>query len=156
MDEATKEALRNHWIPRVLRLAREAFNLDRDPLYLILDAACLATPLFPNEPWFARPTPQRPKQGGVIRYVPGTKDKALFTVAMNPRAQRAVPLRVCYVNELVDNLGRLIEAAELDSREAEALLDKVRRWVFADDTLDDDTPDEVSLKLTAAARASKA
>lgn len=145
MDETTKEHLRNHWITRAMRRSRETFIASgrKDPMFLVIDAACMAVPLFADQPYFQRPTPER-QVGGVIRYRPGTRDKILMTNVFDPSSQRVVRIIVCDVAALVDGLGRLISDIGCDSREAEELLDKVRRWVTHDDTLDDDTPDDVS------------
>lgn len=144
MDEATKERLRNHWIARAMRRTRETYLATNhaDPMYLIMDAACLATPLFGDEPYFVRPTPQR-VVGGVIRFRPGTKDKVLHTVVMIPQIRQARRIIVCDVTALIDGLGTLINEIGCSSQEAEELLDKVRRWVTHDDT-SDDIPDAVS------------
>lgn len=144
MDEATKEHLRNHWIARALRRTRETYLATNhaDPMYLILDAACLATPLFGDEPYFVRPTSQR-VIGGVIRYRPGTKDKVLMTVVLIPQVRQTRRVIVCDVTQLVDGLGALINELALTSQETDELLDKIRRWITHDDTQDDE-PDAVS------------
>jgi hypothetical protein len=152
MDEAAKEHLRNHWITRAMRRTREIYLATNhaDPLFLIIDAACMAAPLFGDEPYFVRPTPQR-VVGGVIRFRPGTKDKALYTVVMIPQLRQARRIEVCDVTVLIDGLGTLINEIGCDSREAIELLDKVRKWITHDDTLDD-VPDKVSWAQRTAAQ----
>ena len=152
MDEATKERLRGHWITRAMRRTRETYLATNhaDPMFLIIDAACLAAPLFGDEPYFVRPTPQR-VVGGVVRFRPGTKDKVLHTVVMIPQLQQARRIAVCDVTALIDGLGTLIHELALTSQEADELLDKVRRWITHDDT-QDDVPDSVSWAAQLAAR----
>jgi hypothetical protein len=152
MDKVTRDPLRNHWISRALRVSREAFISAgrRDPMYLIMDAACLAAPLWPDEPYFQRPTPGK-TVGGVIRFKPGTRDRVLITNVFDPLRHTVTRITVCEVAELVDNLGRLIEAINANEQEAAELLDRVRRWITHDDTLDD-LPDAESWKRGRKAR----
>ena len=144
MTEEERDRLRGHWVARALRVSREAYLASgrRDPMYLIMDAACLATPLFGDEPYFQRPTPVK-HVGGVIRFRPGTKDRALYTNVFDPVKQEIHRIEVCEVAEFVDNLGRLLDAISATNDERAQLLEKVQRWVTHDDTLDD-TPDAVS------------
>ena len=144
MTEEEKDKLRGHWITRALRVSREAYLATgrRDPMYLIMDAACLATPLFGDEPYFQRPTPTK-QVGGVIRFRRGTKDRVLNVNVFDPVKKTVTRLEVCEVAEFVDNLGRLLDAISATNDERAQLLEKVQRWVTHDDTLDD-TPDAVS------------
>lgn len=129
MTPEDKERLRAFWVVRCLTEARRAYVASggADPMYLILDAAYLATPLFPEEPYYQRVTPVQPV-GAIIDEKGFLRVNAYLT---NGRRINAMP--VCSVKDLVDNLERLADALKLTDQEYTALRLKVRAWITHDD-----------------------
>lgn len=129
MTPEKKEELRNHWMARALRAAREAYvsTGGRDIMYLILDAALLSIPLWPDEPYYQRPTPYQTvgaiiDEQGYLRvnvYYEGNEMKRI--------------VRVCEVREMVDNLGLLLNHIGATDEERVQCMLKIRRWITHDD-----------------------
>lgn len=129
MTPEDKERLRQFWMARALYETRRALVASggADPLYLILDAACLSMPLFPAEPYFQRPTPVQPV-GAII-----DEQGFLRVNVYMPDGTRHNAARICSARELVDNLERLANALKLSDREYDQMRLKVRAWITHDD-----------------------
>lgn len=134
--------LRNHWIPRMLRLARE--DSDRT-MYDLLDAICLQTPLFENEPWVGRPTQHGRMVGGVRRWEPDRGGDVIRYAVFWPHGERTVE-RI-ETERFVEGLGNLWARASLDAREQAECRDMVTKWCSIDERDGQDTKAQASAHL---------
>ncbi len=126
-EEADK--LRNHWIPRLLRLARE--DTDRT-MYDLLDACFLQVPLFPDEPWVGRHTQRGRMIGGVRRWEPDHGGDVIRYVVFWPKTGKRTVERI-ETQRFVEGLGNLWAAAALDAKEQAECRDMVMKWCSIDE-----------------------
>ncbi len=143
MDAAKAAELRNHWISRILRFARE--DSDRT-MYDLLDAVCLQTPLFPDEPWVGRPTQKGRMVGGVRRWEPDHGGDVIRYVVFWPKRGERTVERI-ETQRFVENLGDLWAQAGLDPKEQAECRDMVTKWCSIDERDGQDTKAQQAASL---------